>query len=831
VFTDLKLALRTLARSPGITIIGIITLALGIGANTAIFSLADQILLRTLPVQDPSRLVALQSPGPQRGHIWSDGDSAESFTFPTYRWLRDQNSVFSGLLARHPVSVNVAFEGKPEREDGELVSGNYFEVLGVQPALGRVLGPNDETAPGADTVVVLGHEYWRNSLGGDPKVINRRVLVNGHPLVVVGVADSRFKGVQVGRVPALYIPITMKPQMTPNWNGLDDHSSSWVHIMGRLKPGLTREQAQAQAQVTYRQGLEQEVAHFRSPPRPEMREKFLGKPLVLDPGARGRNVLQRQNNEAFVVLIALAAMVLLICAFNLANLQVARGAMRARQYAIRTALGATRWNIVRQVMIETLLLFAGGAVAALLVAQWLSGLLVSSMSVQEIEGISADLNGRALLFNFVVAFAAGILAALFPALRVQRQEIVTSLKDLGSSTSSSTAAVRLRRALIVAEVAVAVLLLTAAGLFAKTLSNLQHVDLGREVENIVSFTIEPAKNGYNPQRTAALLTRIRESLAQQPGVSSVSLAGIAAFNDDTSSSNFSFEGYQATEGENTHLSQNWIAPDYFRTFGMKVIRGREFNQADIDGTKKVTIISESAAQRFFAGRDPIGAHIALGAGDVKLDTEIIGIVKDARHATVRQAPEMMAYFPYSHDERLGRATFYVRSALPFATLAAALQDTVHEADASLPVNDVMPLDRVIEGSLAAERLLRDLSSAFAAVAALLAAVGIYALLAFAVVVRTREIGIRLALGAQPRSLMRMVLGEGLGLIGAGIVVGIPIALLSARALKAVLFGVSTVDVTVLLATVLALGFAGLLASYLPARRATTVEPLVALRYE
>jgi hypothetical protein len=319
VFDDLKLALRTLRKSPGFTIIGIITLALGIGANTSIFSLADQILLRTLPVQDPSRLVALRSPGPQRGHVWSDGDSAESFTFPTYRWLREHNATFSGLLARHPVSVNVAFEGKPQREEGELVSGNYFEVLGVKPALGRVLRPNDETAPGADAVVVLGHEYWRNRLGGDPQVINRRVLVNGHPMVVVGIADRRFQGVQVGRVPALYIPITMKPQVTPNWNGLDDHSFSWVNIMGRLKPGLTREQALAQAQVTYRQGLEQEVAHFRSPPRPDMREKFLGKPLVLDPGARGRNVLQRQNNEAFVVLIALAAMVLLICAFNLAT--------------------------------------------------------------------------------------------------------------------------------------------------------------------------------------------------------------------------------------------------------------------------------------------------------------------------------------------------------------------------------------------------------------------------------------------------------------------------------------------------------------------------------
>jgi putative ABC transport system permease protein len=678
---------------------------------------------------------------------------------------------------------------------------------------------------------VLGYEYWRNRLASDPQVINRRVLVNGHPMVVVGIADSRFKGVQVGRVPSLFIPITMKPQVTPNWNGLDDHSSSWVHIMGRLKPGLTREQAQAQVQVTYRQGLEQEVAHFSSPPRPATREKFLGKPLLLDPGARGRNVLQRQNNEAFVVLIALAAMVLLICAFNLANLQVARGAMRARQYAIRTALGATRWTIVRQVMVETLLLFAGGAIAALLVAQWLSGLLVSSMSMQEIEGISADLNGRALLFNFVVALAAGILAALFPALRVQRQEIVTSLKDLGSSTSSSTAAVRLRRALIVAEVAVAVLLLTAAGLFAKTLSNLRHVDLGREVEHIVSFTIEPGLNGYDPQRTAALLTRIRESLVQQPGVSSVSLASIAAFNDDSASSNYSFEGYRPVEDENTHLSQNWIAPDYFLTFGMRIVRGREFNQADIEGTKKVAIISESAAQRFFPGRDPIGAHIAIGAGDVKLDTEIVGIVKDARHATVRAAPEMSVYVPYTQYDRLSTATFYVRSALPFANLASALQNTVREADASLPVNDVMPLDRAIDVSLAAEQLLRDLSSAFAAVAALLAAVGIYALLAFAVVVRTREIGIRLALGAQRRSLMRMILGEGLGLIGAGIVVGIPIALLSARALKAVLFGVSTVDVTVLLATVLALGLAGLLASYLPARRATTVEPLVALRYE
>ena len=833
IVADLRYAMRTLAKNRAFAAVAILTLALGIGANTAIFSLTDQILMRRLPVRDPDRHVVLRMPGPMAGHVWSDiDDGAQSFSYPFYKGVRDQSPLLSGIAARFAIPVSVSGQDRTERARGELVSGNYFDVLGVVPAVGRLLTPDDDRQPGANPVVVLSHGYWTRRFGANPAILNQGLLVNGRTLTVVGVARAPFTGIQLGEAADLFVPITMKAQMTPNWDGLDDVNDYWLQAMGRLAPGVSREQAEAGLQPIVRSLLEQQVDNYKGLSA-DKRARLLDRKLLLAPGAQGRLVLQDEARGGLYLLSALVGLVLLIACANVANLLIARGVARRREIAVRLALGARRIHLMRQLLAESLLLAVAGGVVGLLVAAWSIDSILLLFPQDDGPGIlSSGLDLRLLAFNFGVALLTGVGFGLLPALRSTRPDLVTAIKEQSAGTGTGPGHVRLRKGLVVAQIAVTAVLLISAGLFTQSLRRLKQVDLGVRVDNLMAFSIEPELNGYTPERTAALLDRLRRDLAALPGVTSASVAEIAILTDNSDSSNSTIEGYTEGENERIHLLKNWVGPGYFSTLGIPLLAGREIAESDAAGSPKVAVINETMARMFFNGRDPIGMHFAFGSGNaVKLDIEIVGIVKNSKHSTVRQEDRPFVCMPYAQRPTLGQATFYLRSTLPLATLAPAARDVVRRIDAELPVFGVKTLARQLDESLYGERLLMALSICFGVLAALLASIGLYGMMAYTVARRTSEIGLRMALGATARHVRALVLREAMILAAVGLLIGLPAAFVAGRLARSLLFGVEPGNPQLAaLAGLLLIGVM-LLAAYLPARRATRIDPMIALRSE
>ncbi len=832
LWQDLRYGIRTLIKNPGFTIIATLTLALGLGANTAIFSLTDQILLRLLPVEKPEELVVLRSPGPKSGRSWSDGDGSASLSYPMYKAVRDKNNVFSGALARFAIALSVSGEGQTERADGELVSGNYFDVLGVRPAIGRVFTDEDDRVPGAGTVIVLSHGYWTRHFGADPNILNKTLIVNGTPMTVVGVARAGFTGVQVGQQPDIFIPITMKAQMTPNWNGLEDHRDYWLAIIGRLNPGLSREQAEQAFAPIYGQILEEELP-FAGKMSPERQQQFLAKKMVFDSGSRGRPILQRNAKEPLIVLMSMVGLVLLIACANVANLLMARGAARQREIAIRMAVGAGRWRLVRQFLVESLTLSVAGGLAGLLVASWTIGGLVASIPEDfGAVGLSSQLDLRLLGFNLGLSILTGILFGVAPALKATRLNLEGTLREQGSSVSGSIAQVRFRKLLVLAQVVITAFLLVGAGLFARSLYNLQRIDLGLRPERLMTFSISPSLNGYTPVRTVALFDSLHQKLAAQPGVESVSEAVISVLTDSNSSANITVEGYESQEEENMNIGQNWIGPGFFSTLGIPLVKGREFASSDTTDSQKVAVINESMVRRFFGNREPIGAKFAFGGGkDVHPDIEIVGVVKDSKHGSVREEASPFAYIPYSQLKDLGNATFYLKTRQDVGAMATALRSEVQRLDANLPVYNIKSLEQQVGESMFVDKFLTLLSMCFALLAALLASVGLYGVMAYTVTRRTREIGIRMALGATRGNVSWIILREVVALAAVGLALGLPIGYALGRLTESLLFGVKASDPLVFVGAGLLLIFATLLGGYLPARKAASIDPLVALRYD
>jgi putative ABC transport system permease protein len=833
LWQDLRYGARMLLKNPGFTVIAVITLALGIGANTAIFSLTDQILLRRLPVERPEELVILRSPGPKNGRVWSDSDDgAASFSYPMYKDLRDRGAnVFSGLLARFAIPLSVAGIGQTERADGELVSGNYFEVLGAHPALGRVFNQEDDRAPGAHPVVVLSHAYWTRRFGADPAILNKTLTVNGNLMTVIGVSREGFRGVQVGQTPDIFIPMMMKVQMIPNSNGLDDRRDYWLAIIGRLKPGMSIAQTEEAVRPSYRSILEDELPLIGL--RAERRQQFLDKRILLADGSKGRQILQPDAKKPFLILMAMSGLALLIACANVANLLLARGASRQREIAVRMALGASAWRLMRQFLLESLLLSLLGGVVGLLVAVWTMGGLVASIppSVGAL-GLSADLDPRLLGFTLALSALTGLLFGLFPAARATRLNLEAILREQGSSVSGGLSGVRFRKALVVSQIVLTTVLLVGAGLFARSLNNLNRLDLGLRADNLITFSVAPELNGYTPQRTITFFDDLRQGIAALPGVRSVSAAEIPILTDSNSGGNVTIEGYQAHENEDMEIRNNRIGPDYFATMGIPLISGREFTVADAAGAPKVAIINETMARRFFANRNPIGSRFAFGAGDrIRPDIEIVGVVKDSKHATVREKTLPFAYLPYAQNANLGSITFYARIDQDVTSIAHSLRREVSRRDNNLPIFGLKSLWQQTDESLFADRFVTFLSICFGLLAAALAAIGLYGVMAYTVTRRMRELGIRIALGATPGRVARLVLREVALLALIGLLAGAPLAFALGRAAESLLFGVKAGDPLVYVAASLLLGCVALLGGYLPARRAAKVDPMVALRRE
>ena len=712
------------------------------------------------------------------------------------------------------------------------MTGNYFGVLGVAPSLGRVLTPADDQTRGAHPLAVLSHGYWQRRFGGDPSVLEKPVTINGQPFTVVGVAAASFEGIQTGRRADLFVPMMMKPQMTPFWDGLDDPKDYWLQIVGRLKPGISRPDAERALLPVYSPLLQQLLPRMTG--WTDVRKKeFLNKKIELLPGERGRRNMQQGMGTPLVSLMAMVGLVLLIACSNLAGLLAARGAARQREYGIRLAIGASRAQLLRQSIVECLVFSIAGGALGLVLASWLlNGLLSAFPADAELRQIAAQIDPRVLSFGIGLSLLAGILFGVGPAYRAARLDPARTLRGQGRGTTSpAREALRLRNGLVTAQVALTLVLLVAAGLFTQSLRNLGRVELGVRIDHVIGFSVSPELNGYSPERTALLARQLTEELRALPGVRSVTAAQLATLGGNDMGTSVFLEGAPPV-GDSPHTNQNKIGPDYFVTLGIPLLEGRAISWADDAVAPKVAVVNQTFARTVFPGKHAIGQHMGFGRGpDTRADIEIVGIVRDSKGSQVSEETLPFAYLPYLQNPNLGELTFYLRTEQDPGLLASAIRAAVRRLDAQLPVADVKTLTAQVRESLLTERLTMLLAVAFGGLAALLAAIGIYGVLAFAVAQRRQEIGVRMALGADPTAVRRLILSEVMRFLLVGIAIGLPAAYVLARVVESILFGVRAADFRIFGLGVLLLACVALLAGYLPARRAARIDPLDALRSE
>jgi len=822
---------RTLAGKPGFTLVIVLTLALGIGGNTAIFTLMDQLLFRLLPVEHADRLVVVDAPGPSSGTMHNHSNTLTPLSHPLYKELRDHSDAFDGVLAEYTSPLHLTVGGQTDQVDGVLVSGTFFEVLGLKAAAGRLFTPADDLTPGGHPIVVLGHGFWKRRFAADPKVVGRELRVNGQPMTVVGIAPEGFNGIDVGESADVYVPLMMLSQVIPTWTrGLNEWRVSWLTVVARLRDGVTREQAAARANVLYSQLLKEDLERIGS--RSErFRTAFLNKRLDVIPGGRGVSGLRDQSKKPLLMLMGMVGLVLLIACANVANLLLARASSRQKEVALRLALGATRGRLVRQLLAECLVLSLAGGLLGIGFSAWAADVLLRAVpSEAAARVLSSDPDLRVALFALGLSLLTGVVFGLVPALQSTRPDLAPTLKN-ESGTLMGGRSFRFRKGLVVAQVALSLLLLIGAGLFTRSLMNLRALDPGFAAESMMTFSVDPALNGYDRDRRYDFFARIQEEIGVEPGVKSVSMADVALMTNSDMSHTVAVKGYESKDGENMNPNFNDVGPRFFTTLGIPMVSGRDFTEADRMDAPKVAIVNETFARYYFGTQDPLGRHFSLGRDNGKDDIEIVGLVKDSRAGSLREERIRFVYVPYTQEGRVGEMTFYVRTTLDPVALRPRMRAIVQRVDPTLPVTALKTMKAQIGESLFVERLVASLSAAFGLLATLLAAVGLYGVMSYAVSLRTREIGIRVALGADRGTVLRLVLGEVAVLAVAGVAIGLPGGYGLGRVVEAQLFGLDARDpLTFGLATVVLLGTA-LLAGYLPAARAARVQPMVALRYQ
>jgi predicted permease len=830
---DLRFSVRSFLRSPSFTVTAVLSLALGIGATTAIYSLVDQVILRALPVDHPERLVLFDWNGSQLAETFGTTDL---MSYPICRDLEQQQQrFFDGVFCRAATTVNLSTGGDhPNPTAVELVSGTYFSVLGVSPALGRLLTIEDDQIPGASPVVVLSYDFWKNQMGSAPDIVGRKVLVNRYAMTVVGVAAPTFHGIDVGELPSLWIPATMAAQAIPGtgFNFLLDRRTRWMQILGRLRPDVSLVQARAGLQPWFKAMLQDDTRRAGFPKvRPEKMQQFLASTIEINPAPQGHSILRLNLSTPLWILFAGTAVLLALTCLNIAGLLLARGSVRQREMSTRLALGASKGRIGRQLLAESALLaLAGGLLGVAMAPLAVRALIEFLPHDVGVNGLQATVDERLLLFAFFISMVTGFLSGCAPALQASRKSPVSALRE---QVGTAFGGLRLRRAILTAQIAFTLILVIGAGLFVRSLSGLLAKGPGFDTSSLISFGIDPARNGYSPSDANLLIGRIFEEIQRSPSTRSSAIASFplligGAWNNPLTiqSNNDRF-----ATGRDVHL--NAVTPGFFATLGTRMVAGRVFDEHDSrplsEGGQRVVIVNQAFVKRYFPGSNPLGAHVCMGSKpDAKPDTEIIGVVENFNYRSVREQWEQ-AYFPMRTDQ-FG-STFYVRFRGTPESASGVIRAILGSIDPTLPITHFSTLDEQVSRSLMTERLLASLSSSFGSLALLLSLVGVYGVMSFVVTQRTREIGIRLALGATRVSTIWLVLRDALVMIAVGTAIALPCVWALGRLVQSQLYDVNPTDPVTILAATLVLCSTALGAALIPARRAAAVSPTEALRFE
>ena len=831
---DIRYALRTLQRVPLFTAIAVFSIAFGIAANSAVFTLVDQVVLRRLPVAEPGALVQVSAPGTESlGGGMGDGTE---LSYAMFRDLQEHNQVFDAMFCLFPSGLSVTAGGRSELVAAELVSGTFFPTLGVRPAVGRLFSAEEDKSPGGHPVAVLGYGYWQSRFGGDRSIVGKSIEVNGHPLEIIGVVERRFPGMDFARPAQLYVPVTMQPQMGPTWLTLDGRRFRWVQIYGRLRHGVSATLAEAGLQPLYKSILEREASEAAfADASADTKRQFLEGKLRVDDASKGHSNLRASITTPLLILMGVAAGVLLIVCANVANLLIARGAARHRELALRLAVGASRSQIVRLLLVESLVLAIGGAALGLLVAGWGADLLLGYFqSPENAVAVSPEPDARILAFTSLLAVATALVAGIIPAFRSTRVDLAPTLKGSGGGVVSEQP--HLRKTLVVAQVALSFLLLIGAGLFVRSLQNLLAIDPGFHTDRVVTFNVDPSRANYDAERARTFAQALLDAANRTPGVVSSAYSFVSVLDGGGWGMGFTVEGYQPPPGESAGSMANAVSPGYFAAMGIPVVAGREFD--DRDGPVvpapegwpyRTAIVNQTFAERYLKNANPIGRHIGFGTNPgTPTPVEIVGVAKDSRYVGIREDPRPQIFFPY-RQSRMENIAFYVRTAQDPDVIVQSMRRALSAIDPRVPMYGATTLEEKVRQSVVNERLIASLSAALSGMATLLAVIGLYGVIAYTVTRRTREIGIRMALGALGSQIAGSVLREAGALVAVGLALGLGVAWWLGRYVQSQLYGITPADPSTIAAAGVALVLVAGVAAALPARRASAVSPMSALR--
>jgi putative ABC transport system permease protein len=835
LLADIRYSLRGFALRPLFAGVVVLTLALGIGMNVAMFSIFEQVLLRPLPVREPDRLVNLSTPsaGSDNATCNPAGDCNAVFSYQMFRDLERLDRPFSGIAAHRSVEANVAYDNQTYAGYAMLVSGSYFPVLGIAPALGRLLGPGDDAVEGEADVVVLSHEYWRNALGGDRAVIGKTLIVNGKPLNIVGIVPEEFKGTTINRRAQVYVPITFRwrdaPGSLPNH---DNRIRRWAYLFARLAPGVSLDEAAAAVNPAYRAIINDVEAPLRTGLTEQQLAAFRARTLSLEPGARGQSTIRAYALAPLTVLIVATSLVLLIACVNVANLMLARGSTRVGEIALRASLGAAPERIAGLLIVEALLLASLAAIVSLPLAFAAAhgmGALLPSFAAQTFD---FTLNASTLGIALTSALLAAMVFGLAPALKLVRTAPGQVLRTEGTRTTVARGAARFRAALTTTQIGLSTTLLVLAGWFAQSLVNATNVDVGIRADSLVTFGLAPERNGYGPARSSELFKEFERELEALPGVSAVASSVVPLLDGTNWNNNVAIEGVDTGPGVDTNVATNYVSAGFHGALEMPLLAGREFTDGDVENRPKVAVVNERFLEKFGLDRSVVGTHMSFGQGEgAPLDIEIVGVARDAKYSEVKDPTPPQVFVPRSQWFPPSSLNFYVRSTSDSVAIRAGIEQVLARLDPNLPLMDMRTMRDVVRENLFVDRFMSTLALCVALLATLLASIGLYGVLSYNVAQRTREIGLRLALGAAPQHLRSMVLRQVAWMGSVGAVLGIAAALLIGRLAQTLLFGLTPSDPVVPLIATGVLGVVIVAAGYLPARRASNVDPVVALRSE